>query len=1143
MHAFGMRQRFTHSRTAPTALVVLVILSLCAAGVAQAEDAQLPPRTIHFCWSNCFTLVLKDGIYARADGTDETWTVDRFTAKSVRLRRHDAPAAWNGFNADVAYAGDISNERLINITINGKAASGIQAAWGAALNTVPGSNAERDEHQAQEARWNQVSAQAQQLYKEGKYAEAIPVAQEELRLAEATFDEAHIAVGASAFSLATLYDKQRRYAEAEPLYKRSVAIFEKAQVSDNPRPADILNLAHILNNFAFMYSKQSRYAEAEPLYMRSLALYEKAQGPDHVDTARELVNLGSLYKDEGRYAEAEPLYQRSLSIYEKALGSDNPDLATALNNFAGLLSDEGRYAEAEPLYQRALNLYEKAFGSDDPKVSIALNNLGSLYELEGRYADAEPLEQRALAIRQKTLGPDDPDVATSLDNLAALYDDMGRYAQAESLYQRGLATREKALGPEHPDVAYSLTNLAHSYEEQARYAEAEPLVRRALAIREKSLGLEHPDVANSLNNLGYLFKEEGRYAEAEPVYQRALAIREKALGPEHRDVALSLNNLAVLYAQQGRYADAESLYQRALVIREKALGPEHPDVAASLVNLGESYRQQGRYGDAEALLKRALAILEKRLGPDHADVAVALNNLAAVYSDQARYGEAAPLLRRALNIDEITFGPEHPAVAERLNNLGEDYFHQGRYADAEPLLRRALALREREAGPLRPSEGVALANLAALLYAEAKPAQAEPWFDQAFETLAKQFQYYFTYMSEKERLAFLATVQYRLPEYFSFCLTYREKFPELAGRMYDTVLWEKGFIAQSAAALQAKIRSSGDSEALRLLDRLTEEKTELARLVSPITADEPTPPADEQKDAQRRKRITELAQEVNDLERELVNRSGTLAEDKRLARVTWQQVRDALAKDEAAVEIVSFPFYDAKGGPSPMEFVALVVTPDSEQPKMIVLADSTDSADAAMRDYRLLVSGAQRTPGLGRKFYEAFWRPLEAALGKAGRVYVATDGVLNEVSLGVVPRGDGKLLMETYDLHMVSSTKDLLRTSHPSAGNDALLVGNPQFLLSAEEHRAAVAQQRAQHGKPAAVLQASAPNPFARLSADVTLKRGECDPSPPQGGVLCPLPGTALEVQGIAALLREKSWQVVTGRRVRPRRVWRSRRH
>jgi tetratricopeptide (TPR) repeat protein len=979
--------------------------------------------------------------------------------------------------------------------------------------------------QTQEARWNEVNAQALQLYKQGKYAEATPVAQEGLRVAEATFGEAHVTVAASAYLLANLYYEQRRYAEAEPLYKRSLAIYEKVDGPDHP------TVAHILNNFAFMYSKQSRYAEAEPLYKRSLAIYEKALGPDHVDTALELNNLGMLYKDEGRYAAAEPLYQRSLRIYEKAFGSDNPKLATALNNLAALYSDQGRYAAAEPLYQRSLSIYEKAFGSDNPKLATALNNMGALYKDEGRYAEAEPLFRRALAIREKALGPDHPDVATSLDNLAALYSDVGRYAEAEPLYGRGLAIREKALGPEHPDVADSLNNLAALYEDQGRYAEVEPLFQRALAIREKVLGPGHPDVANSLNNLGKLYKDEGRYAEAEPLYQRALAIREKALGPEHRAVASSLDNLAVLYDQQGRYAEAEPLYQRALAIREKALGPEHPDVAIALNNLGELYRQQGRYGEAEAPLKRALAILEKRLGPDHPSVATALNNLATLYGDQARYGEAVPLLKRVLNIYEKALGPEHPHVATALNNLGEDYFHQGRYADAEPMLRRALVIREKALGPQRPLEGLALMNLAALLYAEAKPAQAEPWFDQAFETLAKQFQYYFTFMSEKERLAFLATVQYRIPEYFSFCLTYREKFPELTGKLYDTVLWEKGFIAQSAAALQAKVQSSGDFEALRLLNRLTEKKSELARLVSPTTADEPATPANERKQAERVTQIAELAQEANDLERELVKRSGTLAEEQRLARVTWQQVRDALGKDEAAVEVVSFPFYDAKGGPSPTEFVALVITPESTEPKMVLLAESTDAAGAAMHDYRLLVSGAGRTPALGSRFYEAFWRPLEGALGNAARVYFAADGVLNEVSLGVVPRGDGKLLMEAYDLHIVSSTKDLLRTVHSSAGNDALLVGDPQFLLSVEQHRAAVAQQRAQIGKPEAVMQA-APAPSASLAADTAAKRGECDPSPPQGGVLCPLPGTALEVQSIAALLREKNWQVVIDQQV-----------
>ena len=57
-----------------------------------------------------------------------------------------------------------------------------------------------------------------------------------------------------------------------------------------------------------------RYAEAEPLFRRSLEIQEKQLGRDHPDVATSLNNLADLYRAMGRYAEAEPLYRRSLEI-------------------------------------------------------------------------------------------------------------------------------------------------------------------------------------------------------------------------------------------------------------------------------------------------------------------------------------------------------------------------------------------------------------------------------------------------------------------------------------------------------------------------------------------------------------------------------------------------------------------------------------------------------------------------------------------------------------------------------------------------------------------------------------------------------------------------------------------------------------
>ncbi len=71
-----------------------------------------------------------------------------------------------------------------------------------------------------------------------------------------------------------------------------------------------LRMAAWLNEEALLYHRQGKYAEAEPLYKRSLAIREKALGPKHPDVATSLNNLELLYQVQGKYAEAEPLYKR-----------------------------------------------------------------------------------------------------------------------------------------------------------------------------------------------------------------------------------------------------------------------------------------------------------------------------------------------------------------------------------------------------------------------------------------------------------------------------------------------------------------------------------------------------------------------------------------------------------------------------------------------------------------------------------------------------------------------------------------------------------------------------------------------------------------------------------------------------------------
>src|SRR5438477_3775888 len=113
-------------------------------------------------------------------------------------------------------------------------------------------------------------------------------------------------------------------------------------------------LAATLNNQAELYKEEGRYADAEPLYKRLLAINEKAHGPDHPSVALALNDLAELYKEEGRYADAEPLYKRAMATWKKALGPDHPDVAQSLNNLADLYLAPGSLRRCRAILQAGL---------------------------------------------------------------------------------------------------------------------------------------------------------------------------------------------------------------------------------------------------------------------------------------------------------------------------------------------------------------------------------------------------------------------------------------------------------------------------------------------------------------------------------------------------------------------------------------------------------------------------------------------------------------------------------------------------------------------------------------------------------------------------------------------------------------------
>jgi CHAT domain-containing protein/Tfp pilus assembly protein PilF len=658
-----------------------------------------------------------------------------------------------------------------------------------------------------------------------------------------------------------------------------------------------------------------------------------------------------------------------------------------------------KYDEAIRLTEQLLAIRERILGTEHRDVAAAINMLAVNYWRKGDYTKAEPLYERALAIVEKVLGPEHPRVAATLDNLAVLYDVKGSYERAEPLHRRALAIQEKALGPEHPDVAVYINNLAIFYNIRCDYDKAEPLFQRSLAIAEKVLGPEHPEVARPLNNLANLYSDKGDYAKAELFYRRALTIWEKALGPEHPEVANTLNNLALLYSDRGEYGKAEPLYGRALAIQEKVLGPEHPEVARVINNFAPLYHLRGDYKKAEALNRRALAIQEKSLGPEHPEIAFSLNNLADLYWMRGDFVKAQSLLQRGLALREKAFGPEHRTVADSLYNLVRLYFAKGDAAQALIFQSRHNAIAER--------------NLALNL----------------------------AIGSERQKLAYLAALSEQTDRTVSLHIRYLPNNPLARDLAATIILQRKGRALDATSQNLNALRSRFNEEDRVSLDRLTETRSQLAKLV----LDGPQGARLEQ----HRSRIKTLEDQAEQYEADISHRSNEFRAQS--LPITLASVRAAIPADAALIEFASYRPLKAKaikddeayGQP---RYVAYVLRRRGEiQWKELGEVKIIDRAITALRN-------ALRSPkradvkSLARAVDQKVFKPLRPLVGESTQLLISPDGMLNLVPFAALVDERGRYLVERYSISYLASGRDLLRLQVIRESQSApLVVAAPDF--------------------------------------------------------------------------------------------------
>jgi CHAT domain-containing protein len=207
--------------------------------------------------------------------------------------------------------------------------------------------------------------------------------------------------------------------------------------------------------------------------------------------------------------------------------------------------------------------------------------------------------------------------------------------------------------------------------------------------------------------------------------------------------------------------------------------------------------------------------------------------------------------------------------------------------------------------------------------------------------------------------------------------------------------------------------------------------------------------------------IQDLETQAEALDKSLTQSSAAFRDLKADLETGWQDVLARLQPGEAAIEFAAFRVYDKRWTNRTL-YAALVLKPGMEAPAWVPLCEGWElerqfaRAEDMVKEVKDTLKDQTRIRILydqyGDELYTAVWQPLKTELEGVTAIYYSPAGLLHKVSFEALPvDGDpDKRLGDTYDLNLVSSTREVARRNNGSGGiSSAVIYGGLLYTGSA----------------------------------------------------------------------------------------------
>ncbi|PAW73559.1 MAG: hypothetical protein B9S33_22420 [Pedosphaera sp. Tous-C6FEB] len=282
---------------------------------------------------------------------------------------------------------------------------------------------------------------------------------------------------------------ERRFAEANQLMSMALGVAEQFGEAD-------LRLIETLFLSARVREVDKQFAEAEPHWRRALALREAKLGTNHLNVAECVFHLGNNLSGQQKFADAEQLLRRAEHICKWKNGSYHMTVGTCQAALALNYSLAKRYDEAEKLYTAALRILgsqsttTKFTGANEVQDTVFIPNYRRVMQIRmeqaqtlhaaKKYKDAEDAFKKLLKLIEDRASKDSELLINPLLAFALHYADVKKPLAAEVLLLRRQGIITQHGGPKHPAHLATMVALERVYREQGKQVEADSLARQLI---------------------------------------------------------------------------------------------------------------------------------------------------------------------------------------------------------------------------------------------------------------------------------------------------------------------------------------------------------------------------------------------------------------------------------------------------------------------------------------------------------------------------------------------------------------------------------------------------------------------------------------------------------------------------------------